>query len=279
MISSGSSLNVQPLLLNETELSADFTQPEVHILPEIDMRWVVGETLSVDVLAENVSGMRGLYFEICWKGYYDLGLSDWIPVLNTSLPQINVHEDILPEPYKAYNLNVTIAPEKSWLRFLCMLDCATAPQNGSAKIMTINFTALDPWSGGRQPKYTQTTCKWKPENATTQIIVWWGYLVLQYPNLHYAYFGEFYGNTEGKAGYALYGNNSYSFTPVPGDLDGNGKVDTIDMNIISQFYSADVKEYPNGYYDLNRDGEIDVCDMVVVASNFGRTDPFGGSEE
>jgi hypothetical protein len=253
--------------------STQTDQPKIYVLPEVDIKSVVGSRLVADVYLGNISGMRGIYFELCWNAFYDPRVPGWFPVLNTSTGEITVYEDILPKPYKAYGLTVISEPEKSWLKFLCILDCATVPQNGTAKIMSINFTVLDPWDCGRQPKYVESECSWLPGNATSYIVVWWGYTVVQYPDLHYVYFGEFYGDTSGKQDYALYSGSAFTFMPVPGDLDGNGKVDATDLWIISQEYDANVAQYPNGYYDLNGDGVVDLFDVTIVARNYGRISP------
>lgn len=137
----------------------------------------------------------------------------------------------------------------------------------------MNFTVDDPWDGGRQPAYVRDGCQWIPSNATTQVTMWWGYSILQYPNFHYVYFGKFYGNTEGKEGYARHNSLNFTFMPIPGDLNGNGVVDTSDLLILSGLYGADIMEYPNSYYDLNGDGLIDICDIIIVSKNYGRTVP------
>jgi len=249
-------------------------QPKICVLPEANLEWAIGERFTIDILVENVSGMRGVYFELFWNGFYDDRMPDWFPMLNTSTIEIDVHEDLLPKPYKAYRLTLLTEADRSWLKFMCVLDCDVPPQNGTANIMSITFTVLDPWICGRQPVYTKHGDEWTPYNATSQIVIWWGCFIMQYPSLHYVYFGRFFDDTQGVQDYALYSNSEFTFMPVPGDLDGNGIVDATDLLIIAQFYDNDVTEYPNSYYDLNRDGLIDIFDIVIVTSNYGRNDPL-----
>jgi hypothetical protein len=250
-------------------------QPSVSIAPDVTVNWVVGEKFRADVSVENVSGMGGLYFELYWDGSYDSGVADYSQVLNTSTNDIAVFETLLPKPYKAYSLSLNTGAGRSWLKFLCVPDCVmTSPQNGTGKIMSINFTVLDPWTGGRQPAYSQGDCSWTPNNATSRVAIWWGYVLLQYPSAHYVYFGQFYGSTRDVQGYAVYGQMEFTFMPVPGDLDGNGVVDAGDLAIITQFYNKPVSAYPNAYYDLNGDGVIDIYDVVIVARNYGRNSPY-----
>jgi hypothetical protein len=251
------------------------SHPGVYLVPDVTIKWVVGERFEADVSVENVSGMSGIYFELSWDGFYDSRVSSYSQVLNTSTRDIAVSETLLPKPYKVYSLSLTTGAEKSWLKFLCVPDCTTtSPQNGTGKIMSINFTVLDPWSGGRQPVYKQGDCSWAPSNATTEVSIWWGYMMSRYPSTHYVYFGDFYGNTSGNQCYAVCGNMEFTFMPTPGDLDGNGIVDAEDLAIIVQFYNQSASEYPVAYYDFDRNGVIDVYDVVVVARNYGRSSPF-----
>ena len=134
---------------------------------------------------------------------------------------------------------------------------------------------LDPWEGGLQPQYVKDGCEWTAHNATSQIIIWWGYfLVEQNGVLQYLYFGEFFGDEAGVKDRALFDNAEFVFMPVPGDLDGNGEVDATDLAIITFYYNEGVSGYPNSYYDLNSDGIIDIYDIVIVAKNYGKIDPF-----
>jgi hypothetical protein len=72
---------------------------------------------------------------------------------------------------------------------------------------------------------------------------------------------------------ALYADAMYIFMPVPGDLDGNGHVDIVDLSLIAGFYGTKKEPYYT-YYDLNGDCTIDIFDIVIVAKNFCRTSPF-----
>jgi hypothetical protein len=77
----------------------------------------------------------------------------------------------------------------------------------------------------------------------------------------------------------------YVFAPIPGDLNGDGKVDTVDLMIEAAYYgripncdpaNIPYSGLPNGYtayYNLNNDGAIDIYDIVIVAKNFSRTTP------
>jgi hypothetical protein len=59
---------------------------------------------------------------------------------------------------------------------------------------------------------------------------------------------------------------TYTFSPIQGDLDNNGKVEIFDLRTIAVLYGT-----VNSTYDLTGDNFIDIFDLVVVARNFGFT--------
>jgi hypothetical protein len=84
-----------------------------------------------------------------------------------------------------------------------------------------------------------------------------------------------------------YANAHYCFLPIPGDLDGSGHTGVEDLMIESAFYGlpgygmpgscvVPAGQPPNArpvYYDLNKDGYIDIYDLVIIAKNFCRDTP------
>jgi hypothetical protein len=58
----------------------------------------------------------------------------------------------------------------------------------------------------------------------------------------------------------------YTFTPTPGDLNLDGKVDISDLVVIASHYECEV----GCSYDLDGDGIVDIYDIVLVASSYGR---------
>lgn len=62
-------------------------------------------------------------------------------------------------------------------------------------------------------------------------------------------------------------------TPVSilklGDLDGNGIVNIFDYNeLLADFGTLEAQEHSNA--DLNQDGEVDLDDVHLLITNFGR---------
>lgn len=58
----------------------------------------------------------------------------------------------------------------------------------------------------------------------------------------------------------------YTFSPIKGDIDNNGRVDIFDMRAIGVYFDAD-----NLDYNLTGGIVIDIYDLVVIGSNFGYT--------
>jgi hypothetical protein len=59
---------------------------------------------------------------------------------------------------------------------------------------------------------------------------------------------------------------TYTFSPIRGDVDNNGKVDVFDLRTIAAYYDQE-----NATYNLKGDATIDIYDLAVVGSNFGYT--------
>ena len=58
----------------------------------------------------------------------------------------------------------------------------------------------------------------------------------------------------------------YTFSPIKGDIDNNGRVDIQDLATVAFYY-----DQTNDTYNLIGDPQIDIYDLVVIGSNFGYT--------
>jgi hypothetical protein len=69
-------------------------------------------------------------------------------------------------------------------------------------------------------------------------------------------------------------DGNYSYTPIPGDINSDGKVDLADLRLVARAYgTVPGNTYWDPRCDLNGDGIIDIFDLVLVAKNQGRTSP------
>jgi hypothetical protein len=60
----------------------------------------------------------------------------------------------------------------------------------------------------------------------------------------------------------------YTFAPIRGDVNNDGKVDIWDLRTVAALFKQS-----NTVYDLNGDGVIDILDVVAVSANYGYIKP------
>jgi hypothetical protein len=68
-------------------------------------------------------------------------------------------------------------------------------------------------------------------------------------------------------------SGTYVYRPVPGDLNRDGLVDIVDLLTVAGSFGTSPGTTPYVPADLNHDGVIDIFDIIFVARNFGRTEP------
>jgi hypothetical protein len=69
-----------------------------------------------------------------------------------------------------------------------------------------------------------------------------------------------------RAGFRLIASDASPI--IPGDLDGNGKVDIFDYNLLLTNFD---KQGRNVVGDINRDGTVNMADYDILIGNFGKT--------
>jgi PKD repeat protein len=216
------------------------------------INWIDNSTFTVDVNLTNIIRMRGFYIEITWGN-----------CLETDIQNVAV-TDFLPPPYEVYQVNIT----DTGMIIQVRISLEKPPINGTGTIITITFKAKNPWGG--TPPYTRIGDTYVPDNCTCNVEIVTGWIDAYCPDYRRM---DFYNSS--------YGINvkdkfKYVFTPIPGDINLDGQVDTTDLSTISQWmgYQYGDPEWPEIYrYDLNGDGRIDLFDVVIVSSNMGRTHP------
>jgi hypothetical protein len=255
-------------------------QPTIYITPSLEENCVVGETFELTIMVEDIVKMKSIRFYLNWTGNWWPWLG-WRMLIETSEADIVINEEVLPKADRLIDeLVLTQSAVESSLYVRIKMEDDFPLINGTFWFMTITFTKKDPWYCGGLPDYYKDGHDWTTQNATTDIVFWWGYFDVLCPDLAYIYFGDYYGDHTGDRGFAIYKNAVYIFDPVPGDLDGNGIVNIIDLQIIAGMYCYTAASPPMGgwpadfwmyYYDFNGDGHINLAEIIVVAKNFGRT--------
>lgn len=69
------------------------------------------------------------------------------------------------------------------------------------------------------------------------------------------------------AGTTMLQDFEFEFTYLPGDADGNGKVDMKDLATLAANFGQSDRNFTQG--DFNYDGRVDVKDFGILASRFG----------
>jgi len=123
-------------------------------------------------------------------------------------------------------------------------DASVPLQNGSGVLFTIHFkvTATKIWK------------TYDPWPMTSMININYAWLSVMCPTLAYQVTGGLLG---------VKANLQYNYNPLPGDLNFDGAVDVLDLQLIRDNYHTPL-------YDIvGPDGDTDLYDLVFVALRFG----------
>jgi len=214
--------------------------------------WIVNETFTLDISIINIIKMKSFFIEL-----------GWCDGLETDYQNVQV-TSFLPQPYTVHELNIN----NTVLTVQIETFTEKPAINGTGALLRVTFKATNPWSS--VPPYTLVGDKYLPENYTCEIWIINGWIDVYCPDYRRM---DLYDDSYGVE---VKNNFTYAFTPIPGDLNLDGEVDIIDLSTISRWtgFEAGDPEWPDCCcFDLNGDGSIDIFDIVIVATNLGRTNP------
>jgi len=214
--------------------------------------WIVGETFTIDIRLTNVVKMKGFVVELGWCDY-----------LKTDYQNLEVTQ-FLPPPYEQYKTDIN----NTMLTVQLKIPAEKPAVNGNGTILRVTFEVKNPWNG--VPPYTLEGDEYLPENHTRKILIIGGWIDVYCPEYRQM---NFYNSSYGVS---VKNDCSYTFTPIQGDMNLDGIVDSIDVSAVSWWmgYDSGDPEWADCRgFDLNRDGCVDLYDVVIVAENFGTTHP------
>ncbi|HUW47275.1 MAG TPA: hypothetical protein VMW36_00840, partial [Patescibacteria group bacterium] len=116
-------------------------------------------------------------------------------------------------------------------------------QNGSGVLFTIHFKVT-------AAKFWKTSDPWP---MTSMININYASLSVMCPTLTYQITGGLLG---------VNANLQYNYNPLPGDLNFDGVVDVLDLQLVADNYHTVM-------YDIVVNGDTDLYDLVFVALRFG----------
>jgi len=151
----------------------------------------------------------------------------------------------LKAPYTIYHWDTSVA---GVVTVQVVQDSSVALQNGSGVLFTIHFKVVG----------TKIWTTASPGPLTSFITINYAYLSVMCPTLAYQQ-----TNTYGGNGYlGVLSNCQYNYNPLPGDLNFDGVVNVLDLQLIADNYHTPT-------YDIVSNGDTDLYDLVFVALRFG----------
>jgi len=258
-------------------------QPEIYILPAAINCSKIGTTFEITVWLKDIVKMTDFHICLGWNGYLVVSCANYYTsLISTKKSNVVINEDVFPTAWRASsNIAVnspvcgqyaTLAAASGDLCVDVVMNSSFPLINGTIWLFKVTFTQCDAWFCGAQPTYTPIDVETHDvtmENASTPIYFIDGYISVKCPlpvNMYLA-------NQDVKYTYPA---ATYTFYPIPGDLDGSGHTGLEDLMIEAAYYgyggcTKPPGSPPNGWayhYDLNKNGIVDVFDLVLVAKNF-----------
>jgi hypothetical protein len=214
-------------------------------LPTLEIRNAIDHT-NVVTIQKNVPTS---YFDVEVYLHDGVKVHDfWVQVIYNAA-QISaesvVINNYLKAPYTIYHWDTSVA---GVVVVQVVQDSSVALQNGSGVLFTIHFKVVG----------TKIWTTASPGPLTSFITIDFAYLSVMCPTPAYQQ-----TNTYGGNGYlGVLSNCQYNYNALPGDLNFDGVVNVLDLQLIADNYHTPT-------YDIVVNGDTDLYDLVFVALRFG----------
>jgi hypothetical protein len=152
-----------------------------------------------------------------------------------------VISDYLKPPFTVFQWWINKGAGMVYVRVV--QDSSVPLQNCSGLLFTIRFKVIDEIFHTIPP----------PHFLTSDITINYAYLSVRCPTPRNQVTPTDLGSIKA----------TYTYNPLPGDLDFDGCVTVLDLQLIAQNYG------PTAIYDITGDGKTDILDLVYVALRFG----------
>jgi hypothetical protein len=154
-----------------------------------------------------------------------------------------VINNYLKAPYVVYYWDTSVSGN---VYVQVVQDNSVALQNGSGVLFTIHFKVVG----------TKIWTTASPGPLTSFITINYAYLSVMCPTLAYQ------ETSGGNTNLGVLANCQYNYNPLPGDLNFDGVVNVLDLQLIADNYHTPT-------YDIIVNGDTDLYDLVFVALRFG----------
>ncbi len=213
-------------------------QPTLYMKPSTVTASHYGATFSVEIWIKNITNFDNWY---TWINYNNVQLQ---------VTSVTIDTGFLTEPLQTRVYDYTTWP--GWVKF----DVEQAPSaslaNGTGRLATICFKVIQ-------------SIFWTTINPILTCSIQFD------PSPSNTYISQYHANSPlyqivRPTDLAL-GNCVYTYSPIPGDLNMDGLVNSLDLQLVAADYGSHTT------YDLNGDANVNLLDIVLVAMNYGRTSP------
>lgn len=156
----------------------------------------------------------------------------------------------LPGPYIYFDKGYSNTAGNAWVRVVEDTAASAPLVNGTGLLFTVTFKVVNP-------------IYWTPKTPYIKDIIYFEDCWISAK----CKLGLIYQELPPGNGYlGIDKDTTYYYIPLIGDLNFDGKVDVLDLQLVADNYNT-------GNYDITGEGNTDIRDLVKVAKNFGKEVP------